>query len=167
MQNVARVAGRIAQRATGDASESHASRTQSLARRRAISIALLSTFHLVGVWLLTTSGHNDLFPRTARARNGTRDAFACVLCANIVAYARVVGSHPGYVDDDDADEADAESSGETELERETCQAATAARFLRAPSTARCVGIACGGLTTIVFGSARAWVSETMGGFGCF
>lgn len=121
MQNVARVAGRIAQRATGDTSESHASRTQSLARRRAISIALLSTFHLVGVWLLTTSGHNDLFPRTARARNGTRDAFACVLCANIVAYARVVGSHPGYVDDDDADEADAELSGETELERETCQ----------------------------------------------
>ena len=123
MQSVARVAGRIAQRATGDASASNTSRTQSLARRRAISIALISACHLVGFALLTTSGHNDLFPRAdgsgdAGARNGTRDAFMCAVCVNVVAYARVVGSHPGYVDDTDAES----SADDAELERETCHA---------------------------------------------
>ena len=116
---LARLAGTIARRTAGDASDSSRARLTSPERRRAVSIALMISFHLVGLVALCAP-ENDL-TRDGGA-NGSAKTLALLFALDVVAYARVLGSDPGYVD---ARELDVEEDGDGE--RRACEKCGGAR----------------------------------------
>ena len=92
--DLARVA-RFAQRTTGDASDATPSRHTTPARRKTISMTLMAIVHGFGLLTLTVP-ENDL---TANGfDNSTARTLLALFAFDVVAYWRVLGSDPGYVD---------------------------------------------------------------------
>ena len=118
--DLARVA-RFAQRTTGDASDATPSRHTTPARRKTISMTLMAIVHGFGLLTLTVP-ENDL---TANGfDNSTARTLLALFAFDVVAYWRVLGSDPGYVDASE----DARRSNEAEDgERRACEKCAGAR----------------------------------------
>ena len=118
--DLARVA-RFAQRTTGDASDATPSRHTTPARRKTISMTLMAIVHGFGLLTLTVP-ENDL---TANGfDNSTARTLLALFALDVVAYWRVLGSDPGYVDASE----DARRTNEAEDgERRACEKCAGAR----------------------------------------
>ena len=116
--DLARVA-RFAQRTTGDASDATPSRHTTPARRKTISMTLMAIVHGFGLLTLTVP-ENDL---TANGfDNSTARTLLALFAFDVVAYWRVLGSDPGYVDASEDANDDAEDG-----ERRACEKCAGAR----------------------------------------